>query len=100
MLQLLKNKLNQLSDFIQASDPLRKKNEYSQCGCCSGTHRGRALRETELRKQAQRAGEVPGLFHCYLTRSGRIFKAEEIKRPQRLNGLLPSQRQIADKGDN
>lgn len=25
MLQLLKNKLNQLSDFIQASDPLRKK---------------------------------------------------------------------------
>lgn len=56
--------------------------------------------DTELRKQAQRAGEVPGLFHCYLTRSGRIFKAEEIKRPQRLNGLLPSQRQIADKGDN
>lgn len=47
--------------------------------------------EAELRKQAQRAGEVPGLFHCYLTRSGRIFKAEEIKRPQRLNGLLPSQ---------
>lgn len=87
MLQLLKNKLNQLSDFIQASDPLRKKNALGHT-------------EAELRKQAQRAGEVPGLFHCYLTRSGRIFKAEEIKRPQRLNGLLPSQRQIADKGDN
>lgn len=98
MLQLLKNKLNQLSDFIQASDPLRKKMNTVSAAVALG--RGRALRETELRKQAQRAGEVPGLFHCYLTRSGRIFKAEEIKRPQRLNGLLPSQRQIADKGDN
>lgn len=53
-----------------------------------------------MRKQAQCVGDVLGSSYCYLTGSGRIFKASQIKSPKRLNGLLSLQRQIADKRDN
>lgn len=52
-----------------------------------------------MRKSAQCEGDVPRAPHCYLRWSGRIFKAPQIKKHNRLKRLPPPLRLITDKRD-